>query len=54
MQSHDTWMARAKADEGIFLRKGGIELVVALEMALVEYFDRIFLSRCKVCAMQDL
>jgi hypothetical protein len=47
-------MARAKADEGIFLRKGGMELVVALEVTLVEYFDRIFLSRWEVCAMQDL
>jgi hypothetical protein len=54
MQSHDTWMARTKADEGIFLRKGGIELVVALEVTLVEYFDRVFLSRCAVSAMHDL
>jgi hypothetical protein len=54
MQSHDAWMARAKADEGIFLCKGGMELVVALEVTLVEYFDRVFLSRCDMCAMHDL
>jgi hypothetical protein len=45
MQSHDARMARAKADEGMFLCKGGIELVVTLEVTLVENFDRIFLSR---------
>ena len=54
MQSHDAWMARAKADEGIFLCKGGMELVVALEVTLVEYLDRVFLSRCDMCAMHDL
>ena len=54
MQSHDTWMARAKADEGVFLCKGGLELVIALEVTLIEYFNRIFLSRGEVCAMQDL
>ena len=54
MQSHDARMAGAKADEGIFLCKGGIELVVTLEVTLVENFDRIFLSRCAVGAMHDL
>jgi len=54
MQAHDTWMARAKADESIFLCEGGTELVVALEVTLVEHFDRVFLSRCTVNAMHDL
>ena len=54
MQAHDARMSRAKADESAFLCEGGIELVVALEVTLVEYFDRIFLSRCTVCAMHDL
>jgi hypothetical protein len=38
----------------MFLCKGGIELVVSLEVTLVEYFDRIFLSSCVVCTMHDL
>jgi hypothetical protein len=47
-------MSRAKADESAFLRNGGIVLVVALEVTLVEYFDSVFLSGCAVCAMYDL
>jgi hypothetical protein len=54
MQAHDARMSRAKADESVFLCDGGIELVVALEVTLVEYFDRVFLSRCAVYAMHDL
>ena len=47
-------MTRAKADESVFLCEGGIELVVALEVTLVEHFDRVFLPRRTVCAMHDL
>jgi hypothetical protein len=47
-------MARAKADESVFLREGGVELVVALEVTLVEDFDRVFLPRRTVGAMHDL
>jgi hypothetical protein len=54
MQAHDARVARAKADEGIFLRKGGMEFVVALEVTLVEHLDRVFLPCCTVCAVYDL
>jgi len=54
MQAHDARMSRAKADESVFLCDSGIELVVALEVTFVEYFDRVFLSRCVVYAMHDL
>jgi hypothetical protein len=54
MQAHDARMSRAKADESVFLRDRGIELVVALEVTFVEYFDCVLLSRCVVYAMHDL
>ena len=47
-------MARAKADESVFLCEGGIELVVALQVTFVEHFDRVFLSRRTMRAMHDL
>ena len=47
-------MARAKANEGIFLGESGIELVVALEVTLVEHLDSILLSRCTVCTVYHL
>jgi len=54
MQAHDARMSGAKTDKGIFLREGGMEFVVALEMALVEHFDSIFLSCGAMYAMHDL
>jgi hypothetical protein len=45
VQADDARMARAKADEGVFLYEGGIQLVVTLEVTLVEHFDRVFLPR---------
>ena len=47
-------MARAKADESVFLCEGGIELVVALQVTFVEHFDRVFLPRRTMRAMHDL
>ena len=38
----------------MFLCKGGIELIVSLEVTFVEHFDCIFLSCCAVCTMHDL
>ena len=54
MQAYDARMARAKADESVFLCDSGIEFVIALEVTFVEHFDRVFLSRCVVYAMHDL
>jgi hypothetical protein len=54
VQADDAWMARAEADEGVFLCDGGIQLVVALEVTLVEHFDRVFLPGRTVYAMHDL
>jgi hypothetical protein len=54
MQAHDARMARAKAYEGIFLCESGMEFVIALEVTLIEYLDRIFLPCCVVCAVYYL
>lgn len=54
MQANDAWMARAKADKGIFLSEGGMEFVVAFEMTLVEHLDRVFLPCCAMCAVYHL
>lgn len=47
-------MARAKANEGIFLGESGIELVVALEVTFVEHLNGILLSRCAMCTVYHL
>ena len=47
-------MARAQSDEGVFLRVGGLELVVALEVALVDDFDSVLLSSGAMGDMQNL
>lgn len=54
MQTNDAWMARAQSDEGVFLRVGGLELVVALEVALVDDFDSVLLSSGAMGDMQNL
>ena len=43
MQADDTRVAGGKANEGVFFCEGGMEFVIALEMTLVEHFDRVLL-----------
>lgn len=50
----DAWVACPQANERILLRKCGSELVIAFEMALVEHFNGILLTRPSMPRQHDL